>query len=76
MEDKIRQALQAKFPPESVKQRRGSFGKTISYVEGNAVIAESLCCRHLSDKNLSGAGYRLPQYSSALGEVRFLLRRL
>jgi len=39
MEPKIRTALSAPFGDELVKRRRGSFGREISYVEGNAVIA-------------------------------------
>lgn len=39
MEPKIRTALAAPFADDLVKRRRGSFGKEISYVEGNAIIA-------------------------------------
>jgi hypothetical protein len=39
MEPKIRTALSAPFADDLVKRRRGSFGREISYVEGNAVIA-------------------------------------
>lgn len=45
MEEKIRKALEAKFSNESVRKRKGSFGKTISYVEANAVIGRlNDCC--------------------------------
>jgi len=39
MEPKIRTALSAPFADDLVKRRRGSFGREISYVEGNAIIA-------------------------------------
>jgi hypothetical protein len=39
MEPNIRTALSAPFADDLVKRRRGSFGKEISYVEGNAIIA-------------------------------------
>jgi hypothetical protein len=39
MEKQIRTALSAPFADDLVKRRRGSFGKEISYVEGNAIIA-------------------------------------
>jgi hypothetical protein len=35
----MRQALEARFPDELIKKRRGSFGKPINYVEGSAVIS-------------------------------------
>ena len=44
MEEKIRSALSAPFPADAVKNRRGSFGKPISYVEGNAVISRLNDC--------------------------------
>jgi hypothetical protein len=39
MDEQTRSILQAPFRPEQIKQRQGSFGKPLSYVEGNAVIA-------------------------------------
>jgi hypothetical protein len=39
MEKQIRSALSAPFADDLVKRRRGSFGREISYVEGNAIIA-------------------------------------
>ena len=39
MDDKIRSALSAPFPEDAVKRRRGSFGKDIHYVDGQAVVA-------------------------------------
>jgi hypothetical protein len=44
MDDKVRQALEARFPDNAVKQRRGSFGKEISYVDGQAVVARLNDC--------------------------------
>jgi hypothetical protein len=38
MDEQTRKLLQAPFRPEQIKQRQGSFGKTLSYVEGSAVI--------------------------------------
>ena len=39
MEKSVRKALEARFPDEAVKSRPGSFGKTLNYVEGAAVVA-------------------------------------
>ena len=39
MEKSIRKALEARFPDEAVKSRRGSFGKQLSYIEGAAVVS-------------------------------------
>ena len=39
MKKEIRQVLEAPFPPEVIKQRDGSYGKTLDYVEAWAVIA-------------------------------------
>lgn len=33
-----RQLLESTFPPEQIKQRNGSFGKTLDYIEGHTVI--------------------------------------
>ena len=44
MEDKIRKALSAPFPTEAIKNRRGNFGKPISYVEGGAIVARLNDC--------------------------------
>lgn len=44
MEDKIRRALSAPFPADAVKNRRGNFGKPISYVEGGAIVARLNDC--------------------------------
>ena len=39
MEKKTRDALEKRFPDSQVKQRRGSFGKSITYVDGQAIVA-------------------------------------
>ena len=39
MDEKTRQALEARFPEDVVKKRRGNFGKQIHYVDGQAVVA-------------------------------------
>ena len=44
MDDKVRHALEAKFPNDAVKQRKGSFGKNITYVDGAAVVARLNDC--------------------------------
>ena len=44
MEKQIRTALAAPFPEESVKKRRGSFGKPVNFVCGSAVVARLNDC--------------------------------
>jgi hypothetical protein len=39
MKPEIREVLEKPFPPEVIKQREGSFGRTLDYVEAWAVIA-------------------------------------
>ena len=39
MKKEIRQVLEAPFPPEVIKQREGSYGRMLDYVEAWAVIA-------------------------------------
>ncbi len=38
MEKQIRDILEAPFAPEMIKQREGTYGQTLDYVEGWAVI--------------------------------------
>jgi len=44
MDEKLRTALSAPFPEDAVKRRRGSFGKDIHYVDGQAVVARLNDC--------------------------------
>jgi hypothetical protein len=44
MEKKTREALENRFPDNQVKQRKGSFGKPINYVDGQAVVARLNAC--------------------------------
>ncbi len=39
MEKNVRVALEKRFSEAQVKQRRGSFGKSIVYVDGSAIVA-------------------------------------
>ncbi len=44
MEKKTRDALEARFPTDAVRQRKGSFGKSITYVDGQAIVSRLNDC--------------------------------
>jgi len=44
MDEKTRQALEARFPEDAVKKRRGSFGRDINYLETRTVISRLNDC--------------------------------
>ena len=64
MEENIRKALSAPFPAEAIKNRRGSFGKPISYVEGGEII------RRLNDAFDNSWSFVIVEHQTlATGEV-------
>ena len=44
MDKKTREALEARFPDDAVKKRRGSFGRDINYLETRSVISRLNDC--------------------------------